>query len=107
MGTTTMETAIAATPISGDLDAAAEKPDVSVITSVEVPTVRSPAIIPAYAPIFVIFLEKSPQIYGPIKQPETTPHEKDMRLTIIGIFCVAKINEQATNARQRSLVRSI
>ena len=46
-------------------------------------------------------------MYGPIKQPETTPQEKDIRLTIIGIFCVAKMNEQATNAKQRILVKSI
>jgi len=71
------------------------------------PTVKRPDRIPAYAPIFVIFLEKRPQMYGPIKQPETTPQEKDIRLTIIGIFCVAKMKEQATNARQRNLVRII
>ena len=86
MGTVTKETAMAATPISGDLAAAAEKLDVSEITSVAPPTVRSPEIIPAIAPIFVIFFEKSPQMYGPIKQPETTPQEKDIRLTIIGMF---------------------
>ena len=77
------------------------------MTRVEIPTVRRPPSIPAYAPAFVIFFEKSPQMYGPMKQPETTPHEKDIRLTIIGIFCVAKMNEHATNARHKSLVRSI
>ena len=90
-GTTIIETAIAETPISGDFAAAAPKPELSEITKVAIPTVKRPANIPAYAPAFVIFFEKRPQIYGPIKQPETTPHEKDIRLTIIGMFCVANI----------------
>ena len=99
-----MEIAIAHTPISGDFAAAALKPEVREITSVAPPTVTRPEIIPAIAPILVIFLEKSPQMYGPIKQPETIPQENDIRLTIIGMFCVAKMNEQATKARQRILV---
>jgi len=107
IGTIIIETAIAATPISGDFDAAAAKPLLREITNVEIPTTRSPERIPDIAPIFVIFFEKSPQMYGPIKQPETIPQEKDIRLTIIGMFCVAKIKEQATNTRQRSLVKSI
>ena len=106
-GTITKETAIAKTPISGDILAAVAKSEVRVITNVEIPTTKRPEITPAYAPAFVIFFEKRPQMYGPIKHPETTPQEKDIRLTIIGIFCVAKINEQATNTRQRSLVKSI
>ena len=103
----TKEIAIAATPISGDFAAAASNPDVSVITRVAPPTVTKPEIIPAYAPIFVIFLEKSPQMYGPMKQPETIPQEKDIRLTMIGMFCVAKMNEHITNARQNTLVKII
>ena len=46
-------------------------------------------------------------MYGPIKQPETIPQENDIRLTMIGILRVANMNEQATKARQRILVRSI
>ena len=46
-------------------------------------------------------------MYGPMKQPETIPQEKDMRLTIIGMFCVANTKEHTINARQKSLVRSI
>ena len=46
-GTITIETAIAATPISGDLEAAAEKPELMLITSVEIPTTKSPERIPA------------------------------------------------------------
>ena len=42
-----------------------------------------------------------------MKQPETRPHENDIRLTIMGILRVAKMNEQATNTRQRTLVRTI
>ena len=42
-----------------------------------------------------------------MKQPETTPQENDIRLTIIGMLRVAKKKEQATKARQSSLVRSI
>ena len=42
-----------------------------------------------------------------MKQPETTPQEKDIKLTMMGMFWVAKMKEQATNARQNSLVRSI
>ena len=106
-GTTTSEIAIAATPISGDFAAAAGNPELSEMTSVEMPTVRRPERMPAYAPIFVIFFEKRPQIYGPMKQPETRPQEKDIRLTMIGIFLVAKMKEHATNTRQRILVRII
>ena len=101
------DSAIAHTPISGDFDVATENPELMEMTSVEIPTVSSPDIIPEIAPIFVIFFEKRPQIYGPIKQPDTIPHEKDIRLTIIGIFMVAKINEQATKARQSILVSFI
>ena len=54
--------AIAATPISGDFEAASAKLDDREITRVALPKVRSPEIIPAYAPIFVILFEKSPQI---------------------------------------------
>ena len=61
-GTTTKDTAIAATPISGDFAAAALKEEVREITSVAPPTVRSHEIIPAIAPILVIFFEKSPQM---------------------------------------------
>ena len=46
-GTITIETAIAETPISGDLAAAAENPAFSEITSVEMPTTKSPERIPA------------------------------------------------------------
>lgn len=106
-GTTTRDTAIAITPISGDFDAALLKLEVKEITSVAPPTVRSPEMMPANAPIFVIFFEKSPQMYGPIKHPETIPQENDIRLTIIGMFCVANINEQATKARHSILVRVI
>ena len=106
-GTTIKDIAIAQTPISGDLEAATLKLDVSDITRVAPPTVKRPEMIPAYAPIFVIFFENNPQMYGPIKQPETIPQEKDIRLTMIGIFCVAKMNEQAINTRQSILVRSI
>ena len=56
------DTAIAATPISGDFDAAALKLSVSEITRVAPPTVMSPERTPAYAPIFVIFFEKSPKM---------------------------------------------
>ena len=42
-----------------------------------------------------------------MKQPETIPQEKDIRLTMIGMLRVAKMKEQATNTRQRSLVKSI
>ena len=106
-GTTISDIAIATTPISGDLEAATLKFEESDITSVAPPTVTRPEIIPAYAPILVIFLEKSPQIYGPIKHPDTIPQEKDIRLTIIGIFCVANMNEHATKIRQRILVTVI
>ena len=107
MGTIAKEIAIAATPISGALAAAALKFDVREMTRVEPPTVTNPERIPAKAPIFVILFEKSPQMYGPMKHPETIPQEKDMRLTMIGMFCVAKIKEQAIKARQRILVSSI
>lgn len=107
IGTISIDTAIAHTPISGDLAAAEAKPEFIDITRVEMPTVKRPDNIPAYAPTFVIFFEKSPHMYGPIKQPETTPQEKDIRLTIIGMFNVAKINEQATNVRQSILVSNI
>ena len=60
-GTITIDIAIAATPISGDFEAATLKPEVSEITRVAPPTVTSPEIIPANAPILVIFFEKSPQ----------------------------------------------
>ena len=106
-GTTIIEIAIAHTPISGDFDAAELKPEVMEITRVAPPTVIRPDIMPAKAPILVIFFENKPQMYGPMKQPETIPQEKDIRLTMIGIFCVAKIKEQATNARQRIRVRDI
>ena len=86
IGTMAKDIAIAATPISGDFAAAELKPDWSEITRVVMPTVRSPDITPAYAPIFVIFFENSPQMYGPMKHPETIPQEKDIRLTIIGMF---------------------
>ena len=42
-----------------------------------------------------------------MKQPDTTPQEKDIRLTMIGMFRVAKMKEHATNARQSTLVISI
>ena len=45
-GTITKEAAIAATPISGDFAAAVLKPELRVITKVEIPTVKSPAKIP-------------------------------------------------------------
>lgn len=106
-GTVTKDTAIAATPISGEWEAATLKLDVKVITRVVPATVRNPAMIPAKAPIFVIFLENKPQMYGPIKQPETIPQEKDIKLTMMGMFCVAKIKEQAIKVRQRTLVKSI
>ena len=61
-GTAIKESAMAATPISGDLAAAAEKPELIEITSVEMLTVRKPARIPAYAPIFVMRLEKRPKM---------------------------------------------
>ena len=61
MGTITIEIAIAITPISGDFAAAALKPDLSEITRVAPPTVRSPEMIPENAPSFVIFLENRPQ----------------------------------------------
>ena len=48
---------MAATPISGDLAAAAEKPSFSEITSVAPLTVRSPERMPANAPLLVILLE--------------------------------------------------
>ena len=67
--------------------------------------VARPANIPEYAPILVIFFENKPQTYGPIKQPETTPQEKDIKLTMIGIFNVAKINEHATKQKHKILVR--
>ena len=102
-----METAIAETPISGDLAAAAEKPEFREMIRVAPPTVIRPERIPAKAPALVIFLENRPQMYGPMKQPETTPQEKDIKLTMMGMFWVAKMKEQATNARQNSLVRSI
>ena len=56
-GTTTMDTAIAHTPISGDFDTALLKLDDNEITSVDMLTVAKPAIMPANAPIFVIFFE--------------------------------------------------
>ena len=61
-GTIIRETAIAATPISGDLAAAAEKPDCREMTSVAPPTVSKPDRIPAKAPALVIFLENRPQM---------------------------------------------
>ena len=106
-GTTAREMAMAQTPISGDLAAAAEKPECKEIKRVALPTVIKPERIPEKAPTLVIFLEKSPQMYGPIKQPETTPQEKDIKLTMMGMFCVAKMKEQATKPRQKSLVSSI
>ena len=106
-GTTTIEIAIAQTPISGDFAAAALKPDVSVMQSVAPPTVRRPDRMPAIAPILVILFEKRPHRYGPMKQPETIPQEKDMRLTMIGMSYVAKMKEQATKARQSTLVKVI
>ena len=39
-----------------------------------------------------------------MKQPEPTPQEKDIKLTIIGILSVAKINEQATKTKHKILV---
>ena len=56
------DTAIAATPISGDFDVASPNPEVIEITNVAPPTVRRPERIPAYAPILVIRFEKRPQI---------------------------------------------
>ena len=66
--------------------AAAWNPEVREITSVGIPTVKMAANMPEYAPIFVIFFENNPQMYGPIKQPDTSPQENDIRLTIIEIF---------------------
>ena len=85
-GTIMKDIAIARTPISGDFDAASLKLDVNVMTRVEPPTVTRPEMIPAKAPILVILLENNPQMYGPMKHPETIPQENDMRLTIIGMF---------------------
>ena len=56
------EIAMAATPISGDLDAATLKLEVREMTRVAPPTVSNPERIPANAPILVIFFEKSPQM---------------------------------------------
>ena len=42
-----------------------------------------------------------------MKHPDTRPQEKDIRLTMTGIFRVANKKEQATNARQRNLVSII
>ena len=50
-----METAIAETPISGDLAAAAEKPEFREMIRVAPPTVIRPERIPAKAPALVIF----------------------------------------------------
>ena len=61
-GTIIEEIAIAATPISGDFEAATLKLEVREITSVAPPTTTRPEMIPARAPILVIFLEKSPQM---------------------------------------------
>ena len=57
-----MEIAMAQTPISGDLAAAAEKPEFREITRVAPPTVIRPERIPAKAPIFVILFENRPQM---------------------------------------------
>ena len=46
-GTIAIETVMAATPISGDLEAATEKLELREITSVEIPTTKRPERIPA------------------------------------------------------------
>ena len=61
-GTIISEIAIADTPISGDLAAAEEKPLFKEITKLEMPTVKSPEMIPENAPILVIFFENKPQM---------------------------------------------
>ena len=60
MGTTTSDTAIAITPISGDFDAANAKLFVADRIIVPIATVKKPAIIPAKEPILVIFFEYKP-----------------------------------------------
>ena len=50
---------MAATPISGDLEAATLKPELREIIRVETPTTKRPEIIPENAPVFVIFFEKN------------------------------------------------
>ena len=61
-GTTIAEIAMAETPISGDLAAAAAKPEFREMTRVAPPTVSRPERIPAIAPVLVIFLENRPQM---------------------------------------------
>jgi hypothetical protein len=90
-GTIAIDTAIALTPDWGAmLMAKAKLPDDIVCIAVKMPTTAIPLIRPAHAPFWVVFLLYSPQMHGPIKQPDTTPHEKDIRFTINEIFASAK-----------------
>ena len=51
------------------------------------PTVRTSDVqIDTHVAVLVTLFQITPSTYGPIKQPETRPQEKDIRLTIIGIF---------------------
>ena len=89
------------------MSTAAENPLLQVVATVGTAIARNPHIMPAKAPAFVIFLEKIPHTYGPMKQPATTPHEKLIILTIIEMLSVANTNEHAINTRHSILVRSI
>ena len=46
-------------------------------------------------------------MYGPMKQPETIPHENDIMFTMIEIFMVAKTYESITKSIQSERVSSI
>ena len=107
VGTVTMLTSIANTPISGAFETAAEKPELTVIITVGIATVSIESSIATQTAVRVTFFEKSPQRYGPIKQPATTPQEKLIILTITEMLAVAKIKDSVTNKRQRSLVTLI
>ena len=100
------EAAMADTPKIGAMDFAASKPAIKVKAMIQPPTTMAPDSIPAQAPAFVIRFEYKPQRKGPIKEPATTPHEKDMRLTINEMFAVANKKEHAMKTRHKSLIRT-
>ena len=41
-----------------------------------------PVIIPAKAPCLVVLFQYKPKRYGAIRDPATTPHDNDIRVTI-------------------------
>ena len=67
--------------------------------------VKNPKIMPAHAPIRVVFFEYSPQTYGPKNVPARVPHENDISVIISFGLNAAMANDRPTNTTQKMCIR--